>query len=278
MSYHWFLCTWNNYPEDGWLQLQSKLAPQYILGQKEVGAETGTPHYQFVLWFENSTRVGALHKKLKGPRYEGKPGGAASDLIIYVQKEETRVTDSKFEFGKQPKIKSPKSESLVRRFEETLEFVKSGDLKKILPQHQVQYWGNLSKLLAYYSQSVDQTAVRGIWIYGVPGSGKSYAARKMSGGTWYSKMQNKWWDGYAGEQSVILDDFDKQGFCLSHHLKIWLDMYSFVGEIKGGSLRPNYARFIITSNYKPEEIWPEDPSLVAAISRRCKFIHQLGWI
>jgi len=76
--------------------------------------------------------------------------------------------------------------------------------------------------------------------------------------------------GYINQKYVILDDFDKGGACLGHHLKIWTDRYACTGETKGGQIPLNYDKFIITSNYTPEQIWPEDPILVKAIRRRFK--------
>lgn len=70
---------------------------------------------------------------------------------------------------------------------------------------------------------------------------------------------------------VVLDDLDKQGVCLSHYLKIWLDRYPSYGEIKGGTVPLNYNLFIITSNYLPSDLWPEDAVLCSAIERRCVF-------
>lgn len=31
--------------------------------------------------------------------------------------------------------------------------------------------------------------------------------------------------------------------------------------------------FVITSNYTPEELWPNDPMMAAAVRRRCQFHH-----
>lgn len=69
---------------------------------------------------------------------------------------------------------------------------------------------------------------------------------------------------------MILDDFDKGGACLGHYLKIWTDRYACTGETKGGQIPLNYDKFIITSNYTPEQLWPEDATLVQAIRRRFK--------
>lgn len=111
--------------------------------------------------------------------------------------------------------------------------------------------------------------VRGLWWFGPPGAGKSFTARAEFPDL-YLKEQNKWWDNYAGQTTVLLDDFDKQGVCLGHHLKIWLDKYPIRGEIKHGTVALVYTKFIITSNYQPEDLW-DDHVLCQAIRRRCTF-------
>ena len=54
---------------------------------------------------------------------------------------------------------------------------------------------------------------------------------------------NKWWDGYAGEEVVVLDDFDpRHAEHLSYYLKIWADHYAFNAEVKGGMIRVRLKR------------------------------------
>lgn len=59
----------------------------------------------------------------------------------------------------------------------------------------VKHFGNIQKLQSHFSVAEDVGAVRGIWIVGDPGCGKSYFARRYFPSI-YVKSQNKWWDGY----------------------------------------------------------------------------------
>lgn len=68
----------------------------------------------------------------------------------------------------------------------------------------------------------------------------------------FRKQQNKWFDGYAGQDVIILDDLDLLGGqTLGHYLKIWADRYPCYGEVKGSTVGLAHKKFIVTSNYRP---------------------------
>ena len=118
---------------------------------------------------------------------------------------------------------------------------------------------------------------KNMWIWGRAGVGKSRKARE-EGERHYNKQANKWWDGYNGEDTVIIEDLDPDNCrLLVHHLKIWLDRYIFTAQVKQSSiiLSPKDFRLIITSNYSPEQCF--NPTDLEAIRRRLKVIHMDGF-
>jgi len=162
------------------------------------------------------------------------------------------------------------------------DMVKDGSsLEDIAGAHPSTYIRNYRGIAAYralQTKDYQHDGVRGIWLYGAPGVGKSHHARQFAAdhGTVYIKPQNKWFDGYAGETCIVLDDLDIGH--LGHYLKIWADKWACSGEIKGGTVKLQHKYFIVTSNYTPESLWPDDDVMVEAVRRRFKFTRVSGLV
>lgn len=186
------------------------------------------------------------------------------DAIKYVQKDGDILNDGvELNATRKSRIYSCK-EILTRNIEELV------DEGAIAPG---QYM-SIVRAQAHYRLLVqpnpDLADVRGIWLHGPAGSGKSYAARMIGGQSLYLKSQNKWWDGYQGEETVLIDDLDTM--VLSHYLKIWADRWACTGEIKGATIKLPFKRIIVTSNYSIAELMDKehinDEALFEALHRR----------
>lgn len=72
------------------------------------------------------------------------------------------------------------------------------------------------------------------WLWGAPGLGKTKQVHQHT--DIYQKLANKWWDGYTGQETVLIDDLGiDKAQALTDHLKLWMDpWYNQPGETKGG--------------------------------------------
>jgi len=117
----------------------------------------------------------------------------------------------------------------------------------------------------------DLTELDNYWFYGRAGTGKSRDARR-EWPDFFDKCLNKWFDGYNGQETLLLDDVGMEHKCLHHHLKRWADRYTFSAEVKGGVKQIRPKRIVVTSNYSIKDLWPET-NLYEPIARRFKQVH-----
>ena len=260
------LVTWNNPPTKDWDDLVAMLNPAYMVGQLERG-EAGTLHWQFAVQWQNPRSFAAIKKDLPLAHFEEVRSWAAA--VTYCQKADTRDSGP-WEFGTRPTGGSGKAQA--EDWETWYQLAAEGKFKEIPAKIQIKHLGNLERIHRQNLKFIDQTDVRGVWIWGAPGVGKSHFARQVLGAEgYYPKLNNKWWDGYQSQKVVIMEDVDKETVkFLHHHLKIWADRWGFIGETKGGAVAPIHRWLVVTSNYSIMDILKdlEDRQLREAITRR----------
>lgn len=263
-----FVFTWNNYDVLS-LAVLSALDCKYLVFGKEVAPSTGTPHLQGYVVFRTQRSLSSVIKKLNGAHVEVAKGDAEQNYA-YVTKGGDFV-----EVGEKPltslaaglkgvAARAAKNKLLLSG--NLLDLVSSGELHL----SQVPLIKKARMILAAEGGEYSHDDVRGIWYWGPPGSGKSRKAREWYPGA-YLKQQNKWFDGYEGQDTVILDDLDTD--VLGHYLKIWMDRYACTAETKNGMTQLRHHRFVVTSNYSIEELFKDNPVMAQAIRRRCIVTH-----
>lgn len=237
----------------------------YSIIGKEVG-DNGTPHLQFYLYATNKLRFSVLKKLFPRAHWEEARGDGPQNKD-YCSKDGNFV-----EFGICPMSKKQVGIKEKERWSKAIELCKKGDLDSVDGDIFFRFYRTCKEIKKdYMTMPVDSPDVTGIWYYGAAGTGKSMTARKKYPGS-YMKMCNKWFDGYQGQDTVLIDDFDKTHSKLGHHLKIWGDRYSFLAESKGSAICIRPKTIIVTSQYSIDEIW-EDQATREAIKRRFKCTH-----
>ena len=278
--------TLNNYTDHDIELLRKFYADycKYLVYGKEVG-ESGTPHLQGFFTLKLKLSMVGVHKALGTSAIALLAAkGSSAQASTYCKKGEQSheewesLKDSGPNYGLNYKGEEFGQVPFVGKrcdLDILCEAVQNGqsmlEVSKLHPASYVRNYRGLASLQALNTDSYEHHTVRGIYIWGPPGTGKSHTARNMCPESLYIKAQNKWWDGYSGESHVLLDDMD--GNFLGHYLKIWADKYACTGEIKGGVVKLCHTTFIVTSNYSIEAMWKDDPVMAAAIKRRFKVIH-----
>lgn len=257
--------TLNNYTQSDLDELKHLAPMRYIVYGRECGSEKQTKHLQGYIYMDKKYTMAAIRKIAQwSKRAHFEPRlGSHSEARNYCIKEGDFI-----ELGVPPKENSKGRSSALDG--NTLMSTSLNDLlsKELISPFSVPTLYKAKAILLNEGEPRTRATTCGYWIYGPPGVGKSHIAHNLFPNA-FIKQQNKWFDGYEGQETILLDDLDTS--VLGHHLKIWTDKWPCRGEIKGGTVPLRHKRFIITSNYLPSQIWSEDLMLATAIERRMTF-------
>lgn len=103
-----------------------------------------------------------------------------------------------------------------------------------------------------------------VHIHGGSGTGKTFKAFELAGDDFYlynPGIMGKWWEGYDGQETVIIDDVRPEHFRSATEILTLLHEFPTRVEQKGGSRQLKAKRIILTSVLSPEEFWtfPNEP-------------------
>lgn len=259
--------TINNYTYEDLIDIET-MDCQYMVYGKEIAPTTGTWHVQGYVYWSTLKSFAQVKRALPDGAHITLARGTAQQNKDYCTKEDTNF----HERGDMPAAPQSGGQAAnQQRWQAAWEAAEAGRTGEIPADIRLRYHSTLKRVreeALLEAGKRPQTEAQMEWFYGPSGTGKSRKAREENPEA-YLKMCNKWWDGYSGQKTVIIEDFDLAHKVLCHHLKIWADRYSFRAEVKGGSMEIRPEKLIITSNYHPRDIWT-DPRDLEPILRRFK--------
>ncbi|AXL65944.1 replication-associated protein [False black widow spider associated circular virus 1] len=221
---------------------------RYIIFQQETG-EGGTSHYQGYVEFSQPIRFAKVTGFLPRAHWEMRRGTSAQ-CIEYCSKLDTRV-DGPWTYG-DPGFSSQGSRSDLSG---AIEALREGGLKRLredCPEVYVKYHRGLHQL--YNAELPSRPRAPDVHLlFGPPGCGKTrFFYDNYPNSPSLAVTDGFWFDGYSGEDSVLIDDYDGKAsrWTLSNLLRI-LDRYSIQVPIKGGFTPWIPTRIFITSNLHP---------------------------
>ena len=265
-----WLYTLNNYTEEEVAAVRLVDCVYQVFGY-EVAPTTGTPHLQGYVRFKTEKSLKQLKKMYPRAHVELRRG-TITEAIDYCVKE------GKYEeHGTRPMTQAEKGQCNKDRWRLIQKKAEEGDEEWLKENEPHVYHTQLATFRSHKKprmevlQYSDEDTPHEWWV-GPTGTGKSRRVWELYP-THYAKEKNKWWCNYTGQDTVVIEEADPKSMeHLASRLKVWADRYPFPGEIKGGrleGLRP--LKIIVTSNYTPEECFPNQNDL-EPILRRFKVV------
>jgi len=258
---------------------------RFFIGQAEVAPDTGRLHHQAYIELHAPRTPSSLKAILGIPWLHVEHRRTTQQACIeYCSKEDTRAPGttvlrygspsqegrpgqrrSRESGGDEPAVKRRRDDQLrevyaaVRREEDPRYIFEQYPGAYLTFQRVGPHFEHLDSIWAPVERRINCYI-----IWGATGVGKSTACRLPIAGRGYpfrpilpnSKNAPLWFDGYMGQESILLDDFDGSTFPFTSLLQL-ADPFECLLPIKGASVRAKHTRLMITSNLDPSVWYPE---------------------
>lgn len=262
-----FAFTWNNYPPNYKDIIKEYKNIKYLITGEEV-SKTGTPHLQGFIKTIDSTTFKKI-SKMFGNCHVEHARGTDEENDNYCR----GIGKTAKEHGKDPttedklfiigEIESHQGErNDIKKIKKAIndgENIKSVIQKYADTYQDIKYAESLLK----YTEipRVYAKEFKFIWIYGPTETGKTKYVlndrfkKEYDEGKIYMAMNNaKWWDGYEGQEILLIDDF-RDNYCGFSNLLQICQPVEYRVEVKGGTRQLKAMTIIITSCYAPIEVY-----------------------
>lgn len=218
-----------------------------VVYQHEVG-ESGTPHLQGLVVFKARTRLAGCKRFLDTAHWEPMRG-QLQQAIDYCTKEDTR--DPLYEpitLGHVESCQGRRSD-----LAEIKEKLDAGAKETEIADEHFGDWVRYHRSFREYKRmkvTPRDFKTEVTIVVGPTGTGKSTYANGVSApDDTFFKQNSQWWDGYDGQETVVLDDF--YGWIKYDEMLRLMDRYPLLVQTKGGQTQFLAKRMIITSNAMP---------------------------
>jgi len=199
-----FCFTINNYTDEEWqcFQKLQKNDVYFVVG-KEIGKK-GTPHLQGYIYFKNPRTIKGLKREKRFLRAHLEvTKGEIDEAADYCLKELGEIV----ELGERPK------QGKRTDLESAYEAIRGGMSVDDLAWENPSVYGIAHKALGKLEdirlrKNLRTEMTQGEWIYGATGVGKSEYA--FANPCYVYPYDNGWWDGYAQQDIVVIDEFRGQ--------------------------------------------------------------------
>lgn len=244
----------------------------YLVQQEEECPTSKRVHWQGFVVLECKKALGYFKRLLPSAHFECMRGSLDEAADYCCDPRKRMPGGLLLEDGFRPLYgDAARSASTTERYKRAYDLAVSGDFENIDPAMMIKHFGNIIKINTLFGikpASIQSDTCPGVWLVGAPGSGKTTLVQKFKH---YSKSaENKWFDGYARESCIVVDDFAPFHVAQTNILKQLGHQYAFQAETKGASIWVRPLACVVTSQYMIHDVWAKDSESAAAIARRYK--------
>ena len=249
-------CFTVNSPTDQDQAVLENVEVSYIVWQYEQGTNV---HIQGYVQFPRRLSLRQVKDLLISRAHYEVARGSAEDNKAYCTKPETRLRPG----GERGTISKQGARHDLVAFRDA---IKSGANDALLINEHFNEYAKYHRVVERVRMAFrpPRTWEMDVTVYwGRSGSGKTRRSFEEAGDSTYflskgDSNQITWWDGYEGQNSVVIDDF--YGWLPWSFILRLLDRYPFNVQVKGGSIPFTSRRIFITSNSNPNTWYKNVPN------------------
>lgn len=236
-----------------WAELPAGVS--YMVWQHEKGDE-GTNHLQGYIRFKNAVQRKTVERILGGHAWINIAKGTEQQNYDYCTKQESRVSGP-YELGTRT---NPLGNQGARKdldpFKEAVKTVYAGGSMYTLDPMVIAKHYKALQAVQHYTLPPRRDDLQVICIEGVSGIGKTHWIYDHFPIVYRPSYGNNglWWDGYQGEDVILLDEF--KGQCPLQRLLQILDKYPLQLEVKASFTPARFTKIFITCNTGPAKWYP----------------------